>query len=315
MDRDSGAGIVLAPDAVAATGAAGTAFLQIESIDVADNPGNGNGVAEVGEGARVVITLKNYGVAPATNVAATLTTSSVGSDDRAAEHASSTGRSRLQLSQTRMSLFTTAPDFGCPATRRLLPERNLRRGARPVHRAVLGPDRDHNVRDHQNARRYDAVVVPERRRIDGDAELPPESPSAGEHLRRAEADAADRAGGPQVRAATIPTHSRRAAYSTPACVSVTFGGPNSVNMFSAAYVPTFDPNNIPQNYKADPAVSSGGALTYSFDSPAGSSNFAVNVNDVVPNAPTNSEYTLTVQNACLGTCEPPNHPPAQRHRR
>src|SRR5262249_40386574 len=59
VDRDSGAGIVMARDAVAATGIGGTAFLTVEGIDAADNPGNGNGIAEVGEGARLAITLKN----------------------------------------------------------------------------------------------------------------------------------------------------------------------------------------------------------------------------------------------------------------
>jgi hypothetical protein len=97
---------------------------------------------------------------------------------------------------------------------------------------------------------------------------------------------------------------------------VTFSGPNSINMFSAAYAPTFDPANITSNYKADPAVSSGGPLTYSFDLPAGSSQFAVDVHDVPVLAapPSKSQYTLTVSNACLGACTPPNHPPVAKAR-
>ena len=44
VDRDSGAGIIMARDAVGATGAAGTAFLQVDRVQVTDNPGNGNGI-------------------------------------------------------------------------------------------------------------------------------------------------------------------------------------------------------------------------------------------------------------------------------
>src|SRR5581483_11865022 len=101
--------------------------------------------------------------------------------------------------------------------------------------------------------------------------------------------------------------------SVPSCASVTFSGPNSLNMFSAAYAPTFDPTDITHNYKADPAVSSSAPLTYSFDLPGGSSQFAVTVNDVpILAAPSNSLYTVTVDNACLGQCDPPNHPPVAR---
>src|SRR5262249_50216886 len=66
IDRDSGAGIVMARQAVGATGASGTAFLVIDSLAVSDNPGNGNGVPEAGEGARLTVTLRNYGAANAT---------------------------------------------------------------------------------------------------------------------------------------------------------------------------------------------------------------------------------------------------------
>src|SRR5437763_13495537 len=92
-------------------------------------------------------------------------------------------------------------------------------------------------------------------------------------------------------------------------------------MFTAAYVPkdnldvVFNPADITQNYRADPAVSSSVPLTYSFDLPAGSSRFAIDVHDVnVLPAPSGSEYTLTVTGACLGQCDPPNHVPVARAR-
>jgi subtilase family protein len=311
VDRDSGAGIIMARDAVAATGAAGTAFLTIEAIDVTDNPGNGNHIPEVGEGARAAITLKNNGGAPATSVASTLTSSSSGVTV-ALPNTQTFGTLAPAASQTRSALFTTAADFGCPATALFsltadygggpsplaapfaVPigitsftiTRNLNGTTPPSFPSVVGSTGTQNLR----LNRQDTASV-----CGAHKPAPPASVAGGAGARRYDSYAFTTCG-----------------FSTPSCVSVTFGGPNSINMFSAAYAPTFDANNITANYKADPAVSSSGALTYSFDIPAGSSRFAVNVNDVPPNAPSNSEYTLSVANACLGTCDPPNHPPIAR---
>src|SRR5262249_18546359 len=73
VDRDSGAGIVMARAAVEATGAIGTAFLQLETVQLAENPGDRDGVVDPGEGAGLTLTLKNYGVAPATGIQASVT--------------------------------------------------------------------------------------------------------------------------------------------------------------------------------------------------------------------------------------------------
>jgi hypothetical protein len=315
VDRNSGAGILSARDAVAATGAAGTAFLTIEAIDVADNPGNGNGIAEVGEAARAAITLKNNGGAPATKVAATLTSSSSGLAI-AQPNTMDYGTLAPAAAQTRMSVFMTPADFGCPANADFL--LNAGYGGGPG--ALIVPF----------SVPIGMTTFAITRTLDGTT--PPSFPSVAgstrtQNFRLNREGTASACGAqkpappiaPQTSAAGGPGTRRFDSYafttcgfSTPSCVSVTFGGPNSLNMFSDAYAPTFDPANITANYKADPATSSSGALTYSFDLPAGSSQFAVNVNDVAPNAPTNSQYTLVVQNACLGDCAPPNHPPVAK---
>ncbi len=53
VDRDAGAGIIMANDALFHGGAPGTAALFMEGIQVSDNPGNANGAVEAGEGARL----------------------------------------------------------------------------------------------------------------------------------------------------------------------------------------------------------------------------------------------------------------------
>lgn len=79
FDRDSGNGIVMALPAIASLGVAGGANLELATITASENPGNGNGIIEAGEGALLQIQLKNaIGVEAATNISATLTSSTPG---------------------------------------------------------------------------------------------------------------------------------------------------------------------------------------------------------------------------------------------
>ncbi|MGA9391889.1 MAG: S8 family serine peptidase [Candidatus Sulfotelmatobacter sp.] len=76
FDRDSGNGIVMAWEAINSLGVTGYADPALGTITASENPGNGNGVIEAGEGASLVIALNNTGgIKAATGVTATLTTS------------------------------------------------------------------------------------------------------------------------------------------------------------------------------------------------------------------------------------------------
>ena len=78
-DRDSGAGIVMAIPALKSIGATGVANPQLGTITASENPGNGNGALEAGEGAVMTVQLNNLnGVAAATGISATLTSSTTG---------------------------------------------------------------------------------------------------------------------------------------------------------------------------------------------------------------------------------------------
>ncbi|MGA8439026.1 MAG: S8 family serine peptidase [Candidatus Sulfotelmatobacter sp.] len=76
FDRDFGNGIVMAWEAINSLGVTGLADPALGTITASENPGNGDGVIEAGEGASIVIALNNKGgVKAATGVTATLTTS------------------------------------------------------------------------------------------------------------------------------------------------------------------------------------------------------------------------------------------------
>jgi hypothetical protein len=74
-DTVSGNGIVMALAALNSLGISPGADPEISSVTASENPGNGNGIIEAGEGASLVIQLTNqFGVANATGITATLTT-------------------------------------------------------------------------------------------------------------------------------------------------------------------------------------------------------------------------------------------------
>ena len=78
-DRDSGSGIVMAVPAIKSTGATGNANLQLANIVATENPGNGNGVLEAGEGAVLNVAIQNLtGVQAATGIVGTITTTTPG---------------------------------------------------------------------------------------------------------------------------------------------------------------------------------------------------------------------------------------------
>lgn len=79
FDRDSGSGIVMALPAVESLGISGSANLELAAITATENPGNGNGIIEAGEGALLNVQLQNLtGVKAATGITAALSSSTPG---------------------------------------------------------------------------------------------------------------------------------------------------------------------------------------------------------------------------------------------
>jgi hypothetical protein len=317
-DRDSGAGIIMANRALLSAGIPGTAAVFIEGVQTSDNPGNGNGSAEAGEGARLAIPLANYGAAGATAVSATLTSPTPGitipSPAATAYPDLAVSGSAPNASPLR---FTIASDFPCPRTARFELTVNYTGGPSP---RVFS---------------FDVPIGPPDFKISNttlDGVAPPASPgvttSTGIQNFRLFRDSVQSVCGPQkptpALAANTPTpiattrqyeaySFATCAISAPSCVTVTLQGTNAINLFTAAYSPSFDPGNIQQFYKADPGTSAA-SRTYSFDLPGGPQSFAIDVHDVPQGltTPSGIAYSLSVTGACLGACHPPNHVPLAR---
>lgn len=77
-DRNSGHGIVMPMPALTAAGATGGAAFDVSSYVLEENPGNGDGVVFGGEGAKLTLSLANLGLSAASNISATLTTTTPG---------------------------------------------------------------------------------------------------------------------------------------------------------------------------------------------------------------------------------------------
>ena len=306
VDRDSGAGIVMPVLALQAAGAIGTAFLQPETIQAIENPGNANGAVEAGEGGRLVIRLKNYGVAPASVISANLTASTPGIT---ITQPSATTYPNLAPSAQAPNgsplTFTAASDVACPLPASFTLTVNSTGGPSPQVFAFNVPIGPPNFSITTNL----------------DTTAPPSSPgvaaSTGVQPARIFRDGIFSVCGTNKTfpGTTQPGNRQFDLYSfntcsnsAPTCATVTLSGANAINLSTVAYSGPFNPANIGQNYKADPG-SSAAVRTYSFDLAGGAQNFAINVHDVPLASPTGTQYTLSVAGACLGACAPPNRVP------
>ena len=141
----------------------------------------------------MTITLKNYGVAPAT--------AHFGLCSRRRQPASPsrcrTRRTFVDLAPLASApnggslLFTTTTDVGCPGAANFTFAATYTGGAGPLLQAFCRADWRHHLQRHQEPRWLDAGLGDWRGRLDGRAELPAEQAGRRERLRRAEAGAAD----------------------------------------------------------------------------------------------------------------------------
>lgn len=74
VDRDTGNGVVMPYPALQSLGAVGKAFIELNGPTLTEACGNGNGLVEPGESGYLTVNLKNTGLANATAISTTLTT-------------------------------------------------------------------------------------------------------------------------------------------------------------------------------------------------------------------------------------------------
>ena len=282
--------------------------LTVGTITAVENPGNGNGVINAGEGARLTVPLTNGLSTPATGISAVLTTSTAGvtvtlpgtsTYPDLAPGASGSNATPF--------LFTLASDAPCPLTVDFTLTVTYA-GASPVIIPI-------QVKTGPGSFTITTTL---------DGTPPPPAPgiatSTGQQTGRLFRDGLiatcvapktsslfDAGFGRRYDAYTFNT----CPESSVSCVTVRTSGPAIASFLSGAYAPSFNPAAVLQNVKADPGNS--GAATYSFN-PGGSPTFAVVVHELETGLGLSQQYTLTVSGACAGGCMTPNRLPVAKVR-
>jgi hypothetical protein len=311
-DRDSGAGIVMAFEALNFLGVAGQANLELGTVTTMENPGDADAVLEPGEGGKVTIQLKNTGVVDATSIVGTLTTATPGVTITQPSVSAYPNLPSLTGAGTNLTpfTFTLAPTFPCGST--ITFSLTVTYVGGPSPRVFTIP----------------VSTAPPATVITTTLDATPPAGGTGftattglQTPRITRAAPAGACGVAKAFPGVTGTGTRQfdaysfttCASSAPYCVTVTLtnGCTGNKQLFDAVYSGTFDPNNLGTNYLTDAAASNivGGAITFSVTIPAAST-FVVVVADVNTgvDSAVGCSYTLSVSGACL-SCQTANQPP------
>lgn len=297
VDRDSGAGIVMAFEALQALGVTSQASVNLGTVTTIED-GNGNGYIQAQESGSLLIQLKNSGVLPATGIIATLTSLTPGVVVTTASSVYPDLPAGLGAAvNTTPFAFTLAEGIPCNLTAVFALTVTYTGGPSPkiftvtvqtgLPPVVINEVLDSTPPAHNPA--YTAFTGLQSPRLNRDGVLSScgfqkNFPGVfGTGTRRFDAY-------------------RFQACSTAAtqCVTVTMtNNSGDGTLFTAAYLGNFNPNNLASNHLADAAVSfpKGFPGSYSFTVPGGSQ-FIVVVNEVNQDGGLGSNYRLSVSGAC-----------------
>lgn len=306
-DRDSGAGIIMAYNAFQALGVEGTADVEFGPINANEDPGNADGTIDAGEAVRVDVQLQNLGVADATGVSTTLTTSTPGitiqtPNTSAYPDLAAAGGNALNLSPFR---FTVASDVPCPLLVNFTLTVNYTGGPSP--KVLTFAVQTGNTQGISSTLDTTAPAVPAgfTSAITGiqtgrlNRFLPPSSCGVDK---------------PNPGLFTNVGARRFDAYTFTACSNscVTIAnntGAGNVNLFPVVYRGAFDPANPATNYYADSGSSLSGS-PFSFNVTAGQS-YTIVVHEVNIGGGIGNGYTLDIL-GCIVNCETPNQVPVAK---
>jgi hypothetical protein len=295
FDRDSGNGIVMAMSAIGSLGVTGGANPELGTITASENPGNGNGIIEAGEGALLQIQLTNAsGVAAATGISATLSSSTPGViilqpgtgtyADMAAGAGPESSASSFQ--------FALSPTIGCG----VLVEFELTVSYSGGKSRVLPLTLQTGMLTVTNTLGNPATVPS------------PVTFATGTGSSRLNRNGVISACGT---AKTFPTSIAGThtfdSYTFTACQALCLepqlnAGAAGVNLFESMYSPNFNPANIGTGYVGDSGQSTN-IQSFGVDVTAGTS-YAIVVNDVAGNPATPPNiYTIQIP-SCAFDCNP-----------
>ena len=303
IDRDSGAGIVMAFEALQAIGAVPSPNFELGAVTLTEVSGNDNNRLEAGETATLTVELRNTGVVNATGVTAVLTSTTpgvtianqVGSYPTiTAPTGSATGATPFTIALNSSVACVTAIDFSLRITyagggsQRVIPL-PLPAGPPPISITTTLD----NLPPLQGAG-YTATTGLQDFRVNRDAIVA----ACGEQKSCA---------------GTVPPTIGPRRYDSYSFTSCSGEGPKCVTvsltnkctgsafaLFAVAYLVRFDPNDVCQNYFADAGVSktNGTTSNFSFVAPAGST-FVIVVHEVGSGVAVGCDYSLSVSGLCL----------------
>ncbi len=300
-DRDSGNGIVMAFEAITSLGVPGVANPELGTITATENPGNGNGFIEAGEGGKLVIQLKNTnGVQTATGISATLTTSTPGvtitqpNVSAYADMAAGTGSGNNLTPFT----FTVADTAGCGLNVNFTLTVNY--SGTSAQTRVLSFTVPTGVVTFTN--NLGTLPTP----------VAGFTTATGTQVNRISRNAVPSACGSAKTfpgtvinpSLTFDSYTFTACQST--CAKITLvPTTNAASIFESAYSPSYVPSTISTNYAGDAGVS-GSPQVFSINTTAATA-YTVVVNDVTGSS-VGTNYALQIP-VCAFSCSALNHVP------
>ena len=312
-DRDSGAGIIMAFEALNFLGVTGMANLELGTVTAMENPGDADGNIDAGEGAKLIVELKNTGVVNATAINSTLTTSTPGvtvTQPGTSAYPDLAALSGMGNNITPFT-FTLASNADCPLIINFTLTVTYTGGASPrmftfqvpTGRPPINISSTLDVTPPAAGAGFTATTGLQTGRIFRDGVV---SVCA---VNKPFPGVTDPANMRQFDAYTFTPCPSSASH----CITVTMTNACTGNrqLFHAVYLSSFDPANIGTNYRADSGASNTVAAPRSFSAtiPAGAT-FVLVVADVNTgaNSAVGCSYTLSVSGLCI-VCETPNQPP------
>jgi CHRD domain/Calx-beta domain/Subtilase family/Domain of unknown function (DUF4214) len=287
VDRDSGAGIVMAYQALQAAGATGAANLQTGTITMADVGGNGNGIIEPGEQGTLTVQLTNpEGANAATAISSTLTSATAGVSINQSASAYPDIAINAAANNTTPFAFSVSSAIPCQVINLTLTV-NYTGGVSPkvfpislnISRAITETlDATPPASGGTVYTSATGLQVGRITRNGVTASCPITKPFPGFQ--------------------TLVGNRRFDSYTfanntaTDACVTVGLSGTGAINMFTAVYS-NYSPTSLDINYMGDPGFSSDANTPYSFTVPAHTS-FTVVVHEIDPAGAIGTVYTLKV---------------------
>ena len=290
VDRNSGAGIIMAYQALQTAGVTGQANLQTGTITSTDVGGNGNGIVEPGEQGTLTIQLTNpEGVNSATAISSTLSAVTPGVAVTQGSSAYPDVPINGNGNNTTPFTFTISSAINCTIINFNLTV-NYTGGVSPkVFPVSLTISRTINeTLDNTTAPASGAPVFTSSTGLQT-GRLTRNGVTTGCGLIKSNPGLNDTAANRRFDAYTFANNT-----GLPICVTVTLTSTSSTIIYSAAYAPTFDPLAPSSNFLGDPGLSSNSQV-YSFTAPA-NSNFVIVVHELNPGSVTATPvpYTLKV---------------------